>query len=119
MVVGGGVEPPMFTTWVAVLQTAVLDQLDRPYDGSWAGIRTQDYRINGAVGYHYRTHELKLNNNLRYPLQPIRRTGMMQREPRVGIDPTSPQATEALCLASFKSSFTFQRAIVDFSTAGL
>lgn len=33
MVVGGGFEPPMFTTWVEVLQTSLFDQLQKPYDG--------------------------------------------------------------------------------------
>ena len=29
LVTGGGFEPPMFTTWVRVLQTRVFDQLDK------------------------------------------------------------------------------------------
>ena len=37
-------------------------------------------------------------NNLRYPTQPIERTGTMQREPRVSLDPTSPHTSEALAL---------------------
>lgn len=32
MVVGGGFGPPMFTTWVAVLQTALFGQLQKPYE---------------------------------------------------------------------------------------
>ena len=32
LVVGGGVEPPMFTTWVAVLQTALFGHLEKPYN---------------------------------------------------------------------------------------
>ena len=32
LVVGGGVEPPVFTTWVAVLQTALFGHLEKPYN---------------------------------------------------------------------------------------
>ena len=32
LVVGGGVEPPMFTTWVTVLQTVLFGHLEKPYN---------------------------------------------------------------------------------------
>ena len=71
LVVGGGVEPPMFTTWVAVLQTALFGHLEKPYnklvgvDGiepSYAGVSDQCVnhfailQLKFGVGRGTRTH---------------------------------------------------------------
>ena len=76
MVVRGVFEPPMFTTWVAVLQTALFGQLQKPHDGSCGRIRTCDLVINSHLNYRCSTHESKTFPIplLRRPLRPLERT---------------------------------------------
>lgn len=62
MVVRVGLAPTVFLMWqIYSLLRSLLSHLTK--NGSWAGIRTQDYRINSADGYHYRTHESKNSSN--------------------------------------------------------
>ena len=97
MVVGGGFGPPMFTTWVAVLQTALFGQLQKPYDGSTGWIQTSDLGVNSSLRYHCATVESKnlpINCGiLCNPLDERRWTNEQKAMHRVGLDPTSPQAT--------------------------
>ena len=48
MVVGGGFEPPMFTTWVAALQAALFVQLQKPYELKWHA--SQDSNLHSLAG---------------------------------------------------------------------
>ena len=89
MVVSQGVEPHLSEEpWV----TAKLPSVDIYLTMKWLcgpvtirQLGVASCGVNGPVRYQFRSpHNVKLSC-LRYPLQPIRRTGTMQREPRAGL----------------------------------
>ena len=54
MVVGGGIEPPVFTAWVEVLQTSVVATGHTPRNGCGRGSRTLLAQVMGLLGSRYR-----------------------------------------------------------------